>query len=65
MAKIEDMNDAWAPTEQLTPTLRIGYGNEWVYLEKTLPDGTSGVYNIPHIPPEHMESFLAWRASLG
>ena len=62
--KIEDMNDAWAATEQLTPTTRIGYGNDWVYIEKTLPDGSVGLYNLAHIATEHMQSFLAWKATL-
>lgn len=68
MAKIEDlMADAggdWGGIEQVTPTLRIGYANNYVLMEKTLEDGSPGVYAVPFVPQEHMASFLAWLASL-
>jgi hypothetical protein len=67
MAKIEDVwgtDGDWGGIEQATPTLRIGYGNNWVYMEKTLPNGDVGVYNIPHVPQEKMADFLAWLANL-
>lgn len=68
MAKIEDVMGAaggdWGGTEQVTPTLRLGYANDFLIVEKTLPDGTSGIYSVPFIEKEHYEAFLAWKASL-
>lgn len=68
MAKIEDLmpkagND-WGGIEQITPTLRFGYANDFLLVEKTLSDGSAGVYPIPQIAEEHMEAFLAWMANL-
>lgn len=68
MAKIEDLMEQaggdWGGIEQITPTVRFGFANEFVIVERTLPNDTSGVYALPYIPVEQMESFLAWRASL-
>lgn len=54
----------WGGVEQLTPTSRIGYGQNFVFVEKTLPDGNVGVYNLPHVPAERMADFLSWLANL-
>lgn len=66
--KIEEIMDQaggdWGGIEQVTPTLRLGYANNFVIVEKTTPSGT-GIYCLPFIEQEHIESFLAWKASLG
>lgn len=68
MAKIEDVMEAsggdWGGIEQITPTLRLGYMNDFLIVEKTLADGTSGIYSVPFIEKEHFEAFLAWKATL-
>jgi hypothetical protein len=67
MARIEDlMADAggdWGGIEQLSVDTRIGYAQNFVLMEKTV-NGEAGVYILPHVPQEHMASFLEWLASL-
>ncbi len=67
MARIEEVlpiDGDWGGIEQLTPTSRIGYGQNFIFVEKTLSDGSVGVYNLPHVPSERMADFLVWLASL-
>lgn len=65
--KIEDamaQDGDWGGIEQLSADTRIGYGNNFVFIEKTQTDGSVGVYNLPHVPQEKMADFLAWLANL-
>lgn len=66
--KIEDMMEAaggdWAGIEQLTPTSRIGWANNFLLVEKTLENGDTGMYPIPYVSEADFESFLAWKESL-
>lgn len=67
MASLEDnlkLDGDWAGIEQLTPTSRIGYSQNFIMIEKKLPDGSVGVYNLPHVPSERMADFLVWLAGL-
>lgn len=68
MARIEEVmalaGGDWGGIEQITDTLRIGYAQNYILVEKTLPDGNAGVYNLPHVPAEQMADFLAILASL-
>jgi hypothetical protein len=66
--KIEDMMIAaggdWAGVEQLTPTSRIGWANNFLLVEKTLENGDTGIYPLPYVPEDRFEDFLAWLANL-
>lgn len=69
MARIEDFYDKlghWADLEpdQISDTVRIGYGDNFLLVEKTTPTGGSGVYVVPHIPEDRLDSFLAWLSGL-
>lgn len=54
----------WGGIDQINDTLRIGHGQNFVFVEKTLPDGSVGVYNLPHVPSDRMADFLVWLANL-
>lgn len=68
MAKIEDLlpqaGGDWGGIDQINETIRVGHANNFLLWEKTLADGSVGVYPLPFIEEEHFESFLAWKATL-
>jgi len=61
MAKIDA---DWGGIVDLGQGVRLGFGNNLLLIERTRPDGSAGVYNVPHIPDDKVPAFLAWMASL-
>lgn len=69
MATIEEffanVDGDWGGIEQVANGVRMGFSNNFVVVERTLPSGEgTGIYPLPFIASEEIESFLAWRVSL-